>query len=174
MDYQIHPFSEAQLPEILEIFNEAILNTTSLYEYKLRTMEDMIKWFEGKVQGNFPRIGLFNEAQTLVGFGTYGSFRTKPAYKYTVEHSVYVRADMRGKGLGKKILKEIIDCAVKENYHAIVAGIDADNKISILLHEKLGFQHAGTIKQAGYKFGRWLDLSFYQLVLKTPYEPNEE
>jgi len=174
MEYQIKPFTKAQLPEILEIFNDAILNSTCMYEYKPRTLEDMIKWYDDKVKGNYPLIGLFDKQGTLLGFGTYGPFRVRPAYKYTIEHSVYIRADMRGKGYGKILLKEIIECAIREDYHTIVAGIDADNKISIILHEKSGFEFAGTIKQAGFKFNRWLDLSFYQLILKTPIAPVAE
>ena len=171
MEYQIKPFTEAQLPEILEIFNDAILNSTCMYEYKPRNIQVMNDWYNDKVKGNYPLIGLFDQHGALLGFGTYGPFRVRPAYKYTIEHSVYVRADMRGKGYGKILLKEIIECAIKQDYHTIVAGIDADNKTSIILHEKLGFEHAGTIKQAGFKFNRWLDLAFYQLVLKTPVNP---
>lgn len=174
MEYHIKPFTEAQLPEILEIYNEAIHNTTSVYEYAPRNMQVMEEWYASKVKGNYPLIGLFDAQGTLLGFGTYGPFRVRPAYKYTIEHSVYVREDMRGKGFGKILLKEIIARAVKEGYHTIVAGIDADNKTSIILHEKLGFEFAGIIKQAGFKFNRWLDLSFYQLILKTPAVPVEE
>ena len=174
MEYHIKPFAEAQLPEILEIYNEAIRNTTSVYEYVPRNMQVMEEWYASKVKGNYPLIGLFDAQGALLGFGTYGPFRVRPAYKYTIEHSVYVREDMRGKGFGKILLNEIIASAVKEGYHTIVAGIDADNKVSIILHEKLGFEFAGIIKQAGFKFNRWLDLSFYQLILKTPAVPVEE
>lgn len=174
MEYQIKSFTEAQLPEILEIFNDTILNSTCMYEYKPRNMQVMKDWYDGKIQGNYPLIGLFDKQGALLGFGTYGPFRVRPAYKYTIEHSVYVRADVRGKGYGKILLKEVIERAIKEDYHTIVAGIDADNKTSIILHEKLGFEFAGTIKQAGFKFNRWLDLSFYQLVLKTPALPTVE
>lgn len=174
MDYYIKPCDEAQLPEILEIYNEAILNTTSIYDYKIRTIEDMLSWYYAKIKGDYPLIGLFNNHKELLGFGTYGPFRTRPAYKYSIEHSIYVRTDMRGKGYGKVLLNEIINRAIQEDFHVLVGGIDSDNKVSIQFHEKMGFEFSGTIRHAGYKFGKWLDLSFYQLILKTPLNPVEE
>lgn len=174
MDYHIKSCDEAQLPEMLEMFNDVIINTTSVYDYSPRTMEFMIEWYYSKLKGDYPLIGLFDSHNSLLGFGSYGPFRTRPAYKYSIEHSVYVRHDMRGKGYGKILLNEIINCVIKDDYHVLVGGIDADNEISIKLHEKMGFEFAGTIKHAGYKFGKWLDLSFYQLILKTPINPIEE
>jgi L-amino acid N-acyltransferase len=109
----------------------------------------------------------------MMGFGSYGTFRAFPAYKYTVEHSVYVAADCRGRGLGKTLLQEIITQARAQNYHVLVGGIDSQNATSIHLHQRFGFEHAGTIRQAGFKFGRWLDLEFYQLILETPAQPVE-
>jgi L-amino acid N-acyltransferase YncA len=174
MDYSIKPCDEAQLPEMLEMFNDAIINTTSVYDYKPRTMEFMADWYNSKLKGGYPLIGLFDIHDNLLGFGTYGSFRSRPAYKYSIEHSIYVRNDMRGRGYGKVLLKEIIAQAIRDDYHVIVGGIDSDNAISISFHEKMGFEFSGKIKHAGYKFGKWLDLSFYQLILNTPLNPTEE
>ena len=108
-----------------------------------------------------------------VGVASYGSFRAWPAYKYSVEHSVYVHKDHRGKGIGIALMQRLIAAAIEQQYHVMVGGIDVSNAGSIALHEKLGFVHAGTIKQAGFKFGRWLDLAFYQLILPTPDVPTE-
>jgi len=174
MEFQLKQCTEKQLLEILEIFNEAILNSTALYDYKTRTMEMMYAWYADKLNGNYPIIGAFNQDDTLLGFATYGMFRVRPAYKYTVEHSVYVRSDMRCHGIGKVLLKEIIKKAEEQDFHVLVGGIDASNTVSIKLHEKEGFVFCGLIKQAGYKFGKWLDLVFYQLILKTPEYPEED
>ena len=174
MEYRIRQCDENQLPEILEIFNEAILHSTALYDYKPRTMENMQTWYAAKRQGNYPIIGVFDRDEKLLGFTSYGSFRNWPAYKYSVEHSIYIRFDMRGNGLGKLLLREIIKSAEEQDYHVLIGGIDASNATSISLHEKEGFVLSGTIRQAGYKFGKWLDLSFYQLILKTPKSPKEE
>ena len=174
MDYYIKSCNEAQLPEILELFNDAIINTTSVYDYNPRTMDFMSDWYNSKLKAHYPIIGLFGSQNELLGFGTYGSFRSRPAYKYSIEHSIYVNKEMRGKGYGKIILNEIIKSAINQDYHVLVGGIDADNKISIKFHEKMGFEYAGTIRHAGYKFGKWLDLAFYQLILKTPINPIEK
>lgn len=159
---------------LLEIFNEAILNSTALYEYKQRTMDYMRDWFNTKDASNFPVIGVVSSTGNLMGFATYGVFRPFPAFKYSVEHSVYIHTDYRGHGLAKKLMTKLIETAIEQDYHLMIGGIDADNSASIALHENLGFNHAGTIKQAGFKFGRWLDLAFYQLILNTPQKPKDD
>ena len=159
--------------QILAIFNDAILNSTALYDYKPRCIETMMAWFDAKLKGKFPVIGIENDSGDLMGFGSYGTFRAWPAYKYSVEHSVYVDARFRGRGVGKRVLQELIAAAQGQDYHILVGGIDATNSISIRLHESLGFVHCGTILQAGFKFGRWLDLALYQLILSTPSDPSD-
>ena len=158
---------------ILAIFNEAIIHSTALYDYKPRTMEMMAAWFDAKAKAKYPVIGIENDSGDLMGFGSYGTFRAWPAYKYSVEHSVYVEARFRGRGVGKRVLQEVIAAAQGQGYHLLVGGIDATNSVSIRLHETLGFSYCGTIRQAGFKFGRWLDLSFYQLILSTPSDPTD-
>ena len=162
------------LEQILDIFNDAIINSTALYDYKPRTMENMKTWFEIKTKNKYPVIGIVDDEDKLIGFGSYGTFRAWPAYKYSIEHSLYIHKDHRGKGIGKIILKEIIKNATSQNYHCLIAGIDAANNASIVLHKNLGFEFCGKIKHAGYKFSKWLDLDFYQLLLKTPHNPIEE
>ena len=174
MKYQIKPCTEQQLPEILDIYNDAILNSTALYDYKTRTMDMMQTWYADKQKGNYPVVGAFNENNVLLGFSTYGKFRVQPAYKYTVEHSVYVRPDKRGQGIGKILLKEIIKKAGEQDVHVMVGVIDASNDVSMKLHEKEGFVLTGIMKEVGYKFGKWLDAAFYQLTLKTPEHPEAE
>lgn len=156
---------------ILAILNDAIVNSTALYDYQPRTPQNMVNWFEGKSNGRYPVIGVENDSGELMGFASYGSFRGWPAYKYTVEHSVYVDARFRGQGVGRALLKAIIAAAEQQDYHVMVGGIDAANAVSIRLHQSLGFQSCGIVRHAGFKFGRWLDLAFYQLILKTPAAP---
>jgi L-amino acid N-acyltransferase len=156
---------------ILAIFNEAIENSTALYDYKLRTAADMQAWFDAKERKNYPVICIEDDSGELLGFASYGQFRERPAYKYTVEHSVYVDARFRGRGVGRKLLEATIEAAARQDYHVLVGGIDASNATSIKLHESLGFTSCGIVRQAGFKFGRWLDLAFYQLILQTPAAP---
>jgi phosphinothricin acetyltransferase len=162
---------ERHADAILAIFNDAILTSTALYDYKARTSQNMVSWFEAKRAGGFPVIGVEDGDGELMGFGSYGTFRAFPAYKYTVEHSVYVHRDHRGKGLGRVLMEALIDAARRNDLHAMIGGIDAANAGSIALHEQLGFKHYGTLPQVGFKFGRWLDLAFYQLLLETPSHP---
>lgn len=156
---------------ILDIFNEAIATSTALYDYRPRPLSSMDGWFAAKDQGNFPVIGLEDNAGSLLAFGSFGTFRAWPAYKYSVEHSVYVHKNHRGRGLGQAVMRALIEAAREREVHAMIGGIDASNAGSIHLHERLGFRHVGTLPQVGFKFGRWLDLAFYQLLLDTPEHP---
>lgn len=171
--FHVKDCGAADLPAILDIFNHAILHTTALYEYRPRTLETIAAWHAVKLQGNFPVIGAFDAAGKLAGFASYGAFRPQPGFKYTVEHSVYVEEDHRGRGLGRLLLAEIITRARAQEYHVLVGAIDRENHVSVDLHASLGFTHAGTVLQAGFKFGRWLDLVLYQLILATPAAPRD-
>jgi L-amino acid N-acyltransferase len=162
---------EAHAAAILEIFNDAIANSTALYEYQPRSMDTMTHWFATKHAHQFPVIGAVDAAGALLGFASYGSFRAFPANKYSVEHSVYVHRNHRGQGLSIALMNAIIARAREAQMHTLIGGIDTANAVSIALHEKLGFNHAGTVRHAAFKFGRWLDLAFYQLILDTPEQP---
>jgi L-amino acid N-acyltransferase YncA len=164
---------ESHKEQILEILNDAILHTTALYDYVPRKIESMEAWFETKRKGNFPVVGAFDINHRLLGFGSYGTFRNWPAYKYSIEHSVYIRKEARGKGIGKLLLTELCREAESQGFHTMVAGIDSENQASIHLHEKLGFAYSGRIEHAGYKFGRWLNLVFLQKLLPTPPNPED-
>lgn len=152
------------LSAILDIYNDAILNSTAVYTYDAQTLKEREACFEAKLLANEP-IFVFELDKKVVGFATYGQFRNWPAYLYSIEHSIYVDKDYRGKGIASQLLSHLIEDAKQRNYRTIVAGIDASNEGSIKLHEKFGFTHAGTIKNVGYKFERWLDLAFYQYDL---------
>lgn len=162
---------ERHAQAIVDIFNDAIVNSTALYDYQPRPLASMESWFANKVKGSFPVIGMEDETGTLLAFGSYGTFRAYPAFKYTVEHSVYVHKDHRGKGLGLAVMHALINAARTQGLHAMVGAIDAANTGSIALHERLGFKPVGHLPQVGFKFGRWLDLDFYQLLLETPAHP---
>ena len=156
---------------ILHIFNEAIVNSTALYDYKPRAPDAMTAWFAAKTAGQFPVLGIEASDGTLMGFASYGTFRAWPAYKYSVEHSVYIHRDFRGHGLGQQLMAALRERAQQQNKQVMVGAIDLANTVSISMHEKLGFQHCGVVKQAAFKFGRWLDLALMQLVMATPLEP---
>jgi phosphinothricin acetyltransferase len=156
---------------ILEIFNDAIAHSTALYEYQPRTMERMVAWFDAKRQGGHPVVGVEDADGRLMAFGSYGPFRPFPAFKYTVEHSVYVHPDCRGQGLGRVVMQALIEAARGQDVHVMVGAIDADNAASLRLHAALGFVQTGLMPQVGFKFGRWLNLALLQLQLDTPARP---
>jgi len=117
-----------------------------------------------KTTKNFP-VFVAEINGKVAGFGMYGEFRFREAYQFTVEHSVYVTEAFKGKGIGGKLLRRLIDEAKSQKLHTMIGVIDAENKESILFHEKFGFKTVGVIKESGYKFERWLDSVIMQLFL---------
>lgn len=153
------------LEAIRAIYNDAILNTTALYEYEPRSVAVMEQWLAAKEAAGLPVLGVEVDG-VLAGFATWGQFRPYPAYRHSAEHSVYVDARHRRQGIGRRLMEAVIAQATARDVHMLVGGIDATNFASIALHQALGFVHCGTIREAGFKFGRWLDLEFWQRVLR--------
>ncbi len=164
---------EKDIPEILDIYNHSVLHTTSVYSYKPHTLEMRRKWFEEKKAAGHPVI-IAEEDNRIAGFIAYGPFRSWPAYKYTVEHSVHIHPDFRRKGIASMLMKEMIEFAAKNDVHAIIAGIDSANFASTKLHLQFNFKEVAHFKEVGYKFNKWLDLIFMELVLETPANPKGE
>ena len=164
--------TETDLPDMLAIYNDVISNTTAVYDYKPHTFEMRQQWFMAKKESGFP-VFVAAENDQVLGFSSMGPFRNWAAYKYAVENSVYVAAEHRGRGIGKLLLLPIIEAAKQMDMHTIIASIDNANEQSLRLHKSLGFIEVAHFKQVGYKFGRWLDLKFLQLILDTPLQPVE-
>lgn len=164
MSIEIRSYTKNDCQSILEIINYNILNSTALYDYNIRTLEQQLAIFEDKIVKKFP-ILVAIENETIVGFGYYSEFRFREAYKFTVEHSVYAHPNHQGKGIGKLLLTELIRLAKAQNLHTMIGVIDAENTGSIAFHEKFGFKQVGFIKDSGYKFDRWLHSVFMQLML---------
>lgn len=158
--------STDDLAQILDIYNHAIIHTTSVYSEHPHTYEMRLTWYNDRTGSGFPIFVAEADGQ-IVGFSTFGHFRVWPCYRHTVEHSVYVHIDHRGKGISKLLLQPLIDRAIEMNLHAMIAGIDAENEISYKLHQSFGFEEVAYFKEVGFKFGRWLDLKFMELIL-TP------
>ncbi len=163
MKIKIRPYTTEDTQAILDIINDNILHSTALYEYKIRSYELQLQILEEKINKNFPVIVAELDGQVL-GFGMYSEFRFREAYKFTVEHSVYVNNNFQGIGIGKLLLEELIASARKQKLHTMIAVIDAENQDSVEFHKKFGFKTVGIIKESGYKFDRWLDSVFMQLI----------
>ena len=161
----IRPYKTEDLQAIVEIINFNILNSTALYDYHPRTLEQQQAIFEDKLKKGFPII-VATMDNRIVGFGYYSEFRFREAYRFTVEHSVYVANDYYDKGIGKQLLSELISLAKKQKLHTMVAVIDSENQSSVVFHEQFGFVTVGIIKESGYKFDRWLHSVIMQLLLE--------
>ena len=164
MSFTISDAARAQLPEIRDIFNEVIRNSTAVFSDIEVTLEDREAWLEAKHARGFP-VPAAVDPSGVVGFGTFGDFRTWPGYRYSVEHTVHVRVDRRGRGVGRALVQALLQEAVRMQKHVMIAGIDAQNVTSISLHEKLGFKVVGELQEVAFKFGRWLDLKFMQRLI---------
>jgi phosphinothricin acetyltransferase len=165
MKTTIRAYKTEDTQAILEIINYNILHSTALYDYNTRTLEQQMSILADKQSKNFPVIVAEIDG-VVVGFGMYSEFRFREAYKFTVEHSVYVSQDHHGKGIGKLLLEELIVLAKEQNLHTMIAVIDSENQSSVEFHEKFGFKTVGIIKESGFKFDRWLHSVFMQLILE--------
>lgn len=165
MEIQIRAYQTEDTQAILDIINYNILHSTALYDYNIRNYEQQKAILEDKSNKGFPVIVAELNAE-LVGFGMYSEFRFREAYKFTVEHSVYVSEKNVGKGIGKVLLSQLIQLAKAQGLHTMIGVIDSENQGSIHFHEQFGFKTVGIIKESGYKFDRWLDSVFMQLLLK--------
>ncbi len=152
------------LPAILEIYNDAVLNLTATFDLEEQTLEQRTLWFQ-KYGGIYPLIVAELEGE-VVGYTCLSTFREKPAYNRTAELSIYLSSKHRGLGLGKMLMEEIITRAKDLGYHTLIGGITSGNEASVKLHERFGFELAGVFKEVGYKFDTWQDVHFYQLILK--------
>lgn len=165
MELIIRDAQDADLPVILEIINDEILYSTSVYDKNPRTLDDQKLWFLKKQELNFPvLVAEFNGE--LIAYASYGTFRAFDGYRFSVEHSIYVKKAHRSNGAGKELMKALIERAIASSYHTMIAGVDSSNAKSIEFHKNFGFKEIGTIKEVAYKFDKWLDLVFLQLLLK--------
>jgi phosphinothricin acetyltransferase len=163
----IRDATETDLPALRDIFNDAVLNTTAIWMDNVVDLANRQAWFAARAQQGYPILVAENAAGEVVGYASFGDWRPFDGFCHTVEHSVYIRADQRGKGLGPQLLTALIERAKACDKHVMVAAIESGNAASIGLHQRLGFAITGQMPQVGRKFGRWLDLTFMQLIL-TP------
>jgi len=154
----------ADLETIAEIYNDAVANTTAIWNERIVDVDDRAVWLAERLRAGYPVIVAADDDGVL-GYASFGDWRAFDGYRYTVEHSVYVRGDQRGRGIGKALMIELIERARALGKHVMVAAIESENAGSIALHERLGFQETGRMPHVGTKFGRWLDLTFLQLTL---------
>lgn len=157
----IRDATAADLPGILAIYNEVVATSTAIYSSEPVTLANRLEWWRTRVAQDYPVL-LAADASGVTGFASFGDFRAWPGYRFTVEHSVHVRANCRGQGVGTQLVQALLPRAAACNKHIMIAGVDAANSASIRFHERLGFTQVGHLREVGYKFDRWLDLVFLQ------------
>jgi phosphinothricin acetyltransferase len=159
---RIEDATDADLPAVLAIYNDVIRTSTAIYREEPATLEERQAWNETRKKNGYPLLVARTDDAAVAGFATFGDFRAWPGYRFTVEHSVHVADGLRGRGTGTALMRVLLERGAILGKHVMVAGVDADNTGSIRMHERLGFEQTGRLKQVGWKFDRWLDLVFMQ------------
>jgi phosphinothricin acetyltransferase len=162
----IREAEEKDLEQILCIYNDVVKTSTAVYEYEPRSLDVQFDWYHSKQKSKFP-ILIAEVESRIAGYCSYGPFRAWPAYFRTVESSIYIAPLYRGKNLGQSLMSNLIQRAKDKEYHTIIAAIDATNLPSLKLHSNLGFVQTAVLREVGWKFNRWLDLIFMQLILHS-------
>jgi phosphinothricin acetyltransferase len=155
--------TEQDLGAINDIYNHYVLHSTCTYQEEPEPMSGRVHWF-GRHGASHPVTVAVRDGQIL-GWGSLSAYHARSAYRYTVENSVYVHPEARRRGVGSVLLRDLIARAKDCGHQCIIAAIDADQEASVLLHAKWGFQEAGRLRRVGFKFGRWLDVAYMQLML---------
>lgn len=159
---------EDDFPAITAVYNDVLLTSTAIYSDQPTTVAERLAWWRSRSAQNYPTLVAL-EGDSVIGFSSFGDFRSWPGYRYTVEHTVHVHASWRGRGAGSGLLKALIPRAAALGKHVMIGGIDAENAASLRFHERLGFERVAHFREVGFKFGRYLDLIFVQLPLGGGY-----
>jgi L-amino acid N-acyltransferase len=161
--FAIRDADTSDLEAMRAIYNEVLVNSTAIFSDVLRTAEEQVRWYSDRRAQGWPVLVACVDGE-LVGYASYGPFRSWPGYRHTVENSIYLTPHARGRGFGKRLLAALLERAQSQGLHAVIAGIDGENESSMRLHEKLGFKKVGHLEHVGRKFERWLDLVFFERV----------
>mgnify|MGYP005816398031 CR=1 FL=1 len=165
MTSEIRQATDADVPALVRIYNDLGVATTASYDLEPLSVEDRRRWLADHDAHGWPVLVAVSDGE-VVGYATYGRFREKPGYDFTVEHSVYVLPQAQRGGVGRALMSELITYARRQGMHAMVGVIDADNAVSLAFHQSLGFANEGVLHQVGRKFGRWLDIALVVRVLE--------
>ena len=164
MALEVQAAQEEDLPALVDIYNDVIATSTAIYSSQPVTLAERRRWWQARIAQGYPLL-IARDAQGVAGFATFGDFRAGTGYRFTVEHSVHVRADGRRRGTGTQLLQALFPYAAALGKHIMIAGVDAASAGSLRFHERLGFTQVGRLREVGYKFDRWLDLVFLQRAL---------
>jgi L-amino acid N-acyltransferase YncA len=158
--------SPADVPAILDIYNESVLHSTATFDITPQTLEERQQWLAEHTPEQYPAICLVID-DVIVGWGSLSPYRTRPAYRFSVEYSVYIHKDHQGRGYGRILLEELLARAQQLGYRTVIGCMESSNTASLDLSYKLGFVKTGELHQVGYKFDRWLDVTFVEKILDS-------
>jgi L-amino acid N-acyltransferase len=162
-EFTVREATEADMPAILEIYNEQVLNSTATFDLEPRTMDAQREWLK-QFDDRYVLL-VTDDGGDLVAWGCLHPYGSKPGYRHTTENSVYVRVDRRRTGVGALMLEALIAAAEVNGFRTIIARIAGDNPASVALHERFGFELVGVEREVGYKFDRWLDVVEMQRMI---------
>lgn len=171
LNVQIRDALDADLEGILQIYNDAVRNSTAIWNDRLVDLDERRTWLAERHAQGYPVLVAVDERQQVIGYASFAPWRPHDGFRHTVENSVYVRPDQRGSGVGRSLMLTLIECARQLGKHVMVAAIESENRASVHMHQQLGFMHVGQMRQVGCKFDRWLDLTLMQLNLNRTSAP---
>jgi len=154
----------ADFEAITAIYNEVLLNSTAIYRDEPVEVAERVGLWKSRLAQDYPTL-VARDGDSVVGYASFGDFRTGWGYRFTVEHTVHVHADWRGRGLGSALMGALIPRAATLGKHVMVGGIDAENTGSLIFHERMGFERVAHFREVGFKFGRYLDLVLVQRTI---------
>ena len=171
LNVQIRDALDTDLAGILRIYNDAVENSTAIWNDRIVDLDNRRVWLAERHDQGYPVLVAIDEGGQVAGYASFGPWRPHDGFRHTVENSVYVSPDHRGSGIGRSLMKALIERARMLEKHVMVAFIESENRASVHMHQQLGFIHVGQMRQVGCKFGRWLDLTMMQLTLNRTSQP---
>ena len=171
LNVQIRDALDTDLAGILRIYNDAVENSTAIWNDRIVDLDNRRVWLAERHDQGYPVLVAIDEGGQVAGYASFGPWRPHDGFRQTVENSVYVSPDHRGSGIGRSLMKALIERARMLEKHVMVAFIESENRASVHMHQQLGFIHVGQMRQVGCKFGRWLDLTMMQLTLNRTSQP---
>lgn len=171
LNVQIRDALDTDLAGILRIYNDAVENSTAIWNDRIVDLDNRRAWLAERHDQGYPVLVAIDEGGQVAGYASFGPWRPHDGFRHTVENSVYVSPDHRGSGIGRSLMKALIERARMLEKHVMVAFIESENRASVHMHQQLGFIHVGQMRQVGCKFGRWLDLTMMQLTLNRTSNP---
>jgi L-amino acid N-acyltransferase YncA len=164
---QIRDAIEADFDQITAIYNDIVTNSTATYNDRPATVQERSAWGQARLKQGYPVL-VAADGPRILGFASFGDFRSWPGYRFTVEGTIYIHSASRGQGIGTTLLTELVARARNAGKHSVIAGVDSQNEASLRFLKRFGFEEVGHLREVGFKFDRFLDLVFLQYWISPP------